>query len=77
MVKNLPAMQEIRVQLLTVGILVFKTKQCEKYVYSFCTAPIHPEIYFPESKKYILFIDLLIWLGVDTGAVSIISVVKG
>ena len=43
----------------------------------FVLPPFIQKFYFPESKKYILIIDLLIWLGVDTGAVSIISVVKG
>lgn len=75
--KESAPMREIQVQLLTVGVLVFETKQCEKYVYSFCISLIHPEISFPrKQKKNILFIDLLVWLGVDTGAVSIISMVK-
>jgi len=49
--KESASVQEIRVQLLTVGVFVFKTKQCEKYVYSFCTFPIHPEISFPRKQE--------------------------
>lgn len=49
--KESAPMQEIQVQLLTVGVLGFETKQCKKYVYSFCTSLIHPEISFPRKQK--------------------------